>query len=265
MSWRLLDEDSTEVYWNLALEEAIAKTNANREVKINTLRFWRSTDAVVMGRLQCLHKEVNIAYCRENGIAIARRFTGGGTVFQDLGNLNFAICLDQREPYAFKTLRELYWNYIGFIAQGLRAIGIKARYDERGACIRVGGAKITGTAGWVKHGVSFIHGTLLIESDLHKLRSVLRVPSDQPIYFRDKRRVRCMESKRDRVTNIAHEVRNRPSDEQIKKTMVSSIESLTNCEIEPGTIGEEEMDTARVLYRSRYRNPEWNMGYPANG
>ncbi len=264
MSWRLLDEDSTDVYWNLALEEAIAKTNAERKCKTNTLRFWRSKDAVVMGRLQCLHREVNIAYCQRNNIDMARRFTGGGTVFHDLGNLNFAICVDQRKPYAFKTLRELYWNYIGFIAQGLRAIGINAAYDERGACIRVAGSKITGTAGWVKHGVSFIHGTLLIESDLDRLRKSLRVLPDQPKYFRDRRRVRCTESKRDRVTSIARAVSDRPSDGVIKRAIITSIESLTNCRVEPGIVTDKELETAEVLYRQRYSQPEWNMGYPAD-
>ncbi|TFG06947.1 lipoate--protein ligase family protein, partial [Candidatus Thorarchaeota archaeon] len=249
MSWRLLEEDSTDVYWNLALEESIAKTNADRDDKIDTLRFWRTKDAVVMGRLQCLHKEANIAYCQKHNIDIARRFTGGGAVFHDLGNLNFAICVDHKKPYAFKTLRELYWNYIGFIAQGLRKIGIEARYDERGSCMRIGGSKITGTAGWVKHGVSFIHGTLLIDSDLDRLRISLRVPPDQPKYYRDKRRVRCTESKRDRVTSIACEMQDRPTDTAIKKAIIASIESLTDCKMERGTTTPKEIETAEVLYR----------------
>ena len=54
MPWRLMDEDKTDVYWNLALDEAIARVNVKSSEKINTLRFWRSQNAVVIGRFQCL-------------------------------------------------------------------------------------------------------------------------------------------------------------------------------------------------------------------
>ena len=104
MSWRLLEEHRTNVQRNLAIEEAIARGSAAKtNGKINT-RFWRSSSAVVIGRFQCVHKEVNLAYCKENDVTIARRFTGGGAVYHDEGNLNFSICLDQSEPYVCKNI-----------------------------------------------------------------------------------------------------------------------------------------------------------------
>ncbi|MFW9850740.1 MAG: biotin/lipoate A/B protein ligase family protein [Candidatus Thorarchaeota archaeon] len=260
MVWRLLEEDEVNVYRNLAIEEAIARENADRDDKINTLRFWRSQVAIVLGRFQCVHKEANIAYCNEMRIPIARRFTGGGTVFHDTGNLNFTICLDQSESYVCRTLNELYWNFVGAIASALRTVGVPAIYDSYRSCLRVNGKKITGTAGWIKQGVSFIHGTILIDSDLDALKKALDVPENQPEYLRDNRRIRCLESRRDLVTCIANELTNRPSDIEIKNAIITTLEEIAEEKISIGEFTKEELERAESLYQTRYSQLEWNMG-----
>jgi lipoate-protein ligase A len=263
--WRLLEEDHDDVRRNLAIEEAIAKTAAISPAKMNTLRFWRSDHAVVLGRFQCVHKEVNIKYCKDHGIDIVRRFTGGGTVYHDEGNLNFSLCLDQGESYVCRTLNELYWNFIGSLASSLQEIGIPARFDSYRSCIRLNGKKITGTAGWIKQGVSFIHGTLLIDADLKALQHCLRVPPNQPEYLRDNRRIRCLESKSDVVTSIADEIEDRPTDYDIKNTFIKCLESISGEHIEAGILTTEEIELAEALYQSRYSLPEWNLGTLAPG
>ena len=99
MSWRLLNDQGSDIYQNLAVDEALAKTYMYSENTLNTLRFWESDKAVVIGRFQCVHKEVNLNYCKENEIAIARRFTGGGAVFHGPGNLNYSMRLHQIHDY----------------------------------------------------------------------------------------------------------------------------------------------------------------------
>jgi lipoate-protein ligase A len=263
MPWRLLEERSRDVFRNLALEEAIARVNASLQEKTNTLRFWRSSSAVVIGRFQCVHKEVNLAYCEQKGIAIARRFTGGGTVFHDEGNLNFSLCLDQNEPYVNRTLNELYWNFVGGIAVALREIGIPVTYDSYRSCLRVNGKKISGTAGWIKQGVSFIHGTLLIDADLSILSQALKAPPNQPEYLRDNRRIRCLESRKDTVTSIREEINSRPSDGAIKRAVISGLEHISGKVIVPGSLSREEKESAESLYQTRYSQSEWNLGTPA--
>ncbi|MHA1905565.1 MAG: lipoate--protein ligase family protein [Candidatus Thorarchaeota archaeon] len=265
MTWRLIEESSPDVYKNLALEEALARVNAASELKINTLRFWRSEKAVVIGRFQCVHKEANIGYCQENDIPIARRFTGGGAVYHDEGNLNFTICLDQSEPYVTRTLNELYWNFIGFIASGLQEIGIPVRYDTYRNCLRIKGKKISGTAGWIKQGVSFIHGTLLVDADLSVLKKCLTIPPDQPVYARDNRRIRCVESKRDIVTTIHKEVVESPSDKDIMTAITQSLERLSEEQIPRGNFSQEERDYAESLYQDLYSQSNWNLGTLAQG
>ncbi len=265
MTWRLIDEDSTDVYQNLAVDETVARFTASQENKVNTLRFWRSNRAVVIGRFQCVHKEVNLSFCEENMISIARRFTGGGAVYHDLGNLNFSICADRSEKYVPKTLKEIYEYFIGNVSEALKSIDIPTQYDPIGSCIRIEDLKITGTAGWLKRGVAFLHGTLLINSDLPMLRQSLSPPEGQPVFLRDKTRVRCMDSKRDHVTNIADQVKKCPSIEAIKKAIAQSIEISSRQSVQKGSLSQEEKDTAQTLYQSRYSQSEWNLGTPAQG
>lgn len=265
MTWRLIDEDSTDVYQNLAVDETVARFTASQKNKVNTLRFWRSKRAVVIGRFQCVHKEVNLSFCEENLISIARRFTGGGAVYHDLGNLNFSICADRSEKYVPKTLKEIYEYFIGNVSESLKSIDIPTQYDPIGSCIRIEDLKITGTAGWLKRGVAFLHGTLLINSDLPMLRQSLSPPEGQPVFLRDKTRVRCMDSKRDHVTNIADQVKKYPSIEAIKKAIAQSIEISSRQSVQKGSLSQEEKDTAQTLYQSRYSQSEWNLGTPAQG
>lgn len=263
MTWRLVAEDSTDVYQNLAVDEAVARFTASQEDKLNTLRFWRSDMAVVIGRFQCVHKEVNLSYCEENKISIARRFTGGGAVYHDSGNLNFSICADRSEKYIPKTLKDIYELFIGNVSKALQLIDIPTQYDPVCSCIRINDLKITGTAGWLKRGVAFLHGTLLIKSDLPMLRQSLSPPKGQPVFLRDRTRVRCMDSKRDNVTNIADQVKECPSDEAIKNAIAQSVKVSSGQSVQRGCLSQEEKDTAQALYQSRYSQSEWNLGTPA--
>lgn len=262
MTWRLIDDECTDVYQNLAFDEAIARVAANQEEKQDTLRFWRSERAVVIGRFQCVHKEVNLSFCKEKKIEIARRFTGGGAVYHDLGNLNFSICADRSADYVPKTLKEIYQAFIGNVSNGLKSIGIPTTYDPLQSCIRINELKITGTAGWLKRGVAFLHGTLLINSDLPMLLQSLSPQAGQPVFLRDRARIRCMESKRDNVTNIKDHVSKCPSDDEIKIAIAESIEKMSEKPIQKGTLSRIERDTAEALYQNRYSQSEWNLGLP---
>lgn len=264
MSWRLLDYSAPDIFWNLAYDESIAKTDLGEESTLNTVRFWRSDRAVVVGRFQCIHREVNLNYCDNNEISVARRFTGGGAVFHDSGNLNFALRLHQTHGYVPRGLRELYDVFIGILVNALVSLNIPARFDSVGSCIRIGNKKISGTAGWIKQGISFIHGTLLYNADLTMLQKSLTAPPNQPTFLRDKTRIRCMESRRDMVTNITEEIEDAPTLDEIKNAILQKLGEITGAVVEKGNLRKEERDTAQALYDSQYKHHSWNLGTLAN-
>jgi lipoate-protein ligase A len=258
--WRLLEEDYPDIFRSLAVEESLARVASASASKMSTLRLWHTAPSVVMGRFQCLHKEVNTEYCEDHGIRIARRFTGGGAVYLDEGCLNFTLCMDQNEPSVSRTLRELYWNFIGNIASSLRNLGMSAMFDSVRNSIRINAKKITGTAGWIKHGVSLIHGTVLIRTDLEALREALRPHPSQTEYARDGTGIRCMDSRRDVVTSITREYPEGPLEAEIRDAIIDGIEQFTHRSLEKNILTEEETETAESLYRERYSQPQWNLG-----
>src|SRR6266568_1343776 len=92
-TWRLVDHEYRDnPYMNLAVEEAIPRMVGEGKAP-STVRFWHNSNTIVIGCFQSAKLEVNMQACKETGPEIVRRFTGGGAVDHDSGNLNYAISL----------------------------------------------------------------------------------------------------------------------------------------------------------------------------
>ncbi|MBP5294583.1 MAG: lipoate--protein ligase [Lachnospiraceae bacterium] len=180
---------STDPYYNLAAEEYYL-----RESEEDVFMLWQNEPTVVIGRNQNMYAEVDLAFTEERGIHVARRITGGGAVYHDLGN----IC------YTFITSREKA-NVLDFayfsapVLKALDALGIYAKLSGRndllvesepGVFAKFSGAAETATKTRVLH-----HGTLLYDSDLTVLSKALRPDPE-------KLRSKAIASVRSRVTNL---------------------------------------------------------------
>lgn len=160
---RLIHFTSKNIFTNLAAEECLFQ-----RANIKSLMFYINSDCVVLGRTQNPFKEVDIAYASANGIPIARRRSGGGSVFHDEGNLNFCFVRSREEHEPLSNAK--------LVASVLHeAFGIKAGVNER-ADILVDGMKIAGAAYRISKDRAYHHGTLLINSNLDRLRRVLKSP-----------------------------------------------------------------------------------------
>ena len=132
---------------NIAMEEAIARSVGNGELD-NTVRLWRNRNAVVIGRFQCARSEVNFDACRQNNVDIIRRFTGGGAVYQDLGNLNFSISI--RSDSLTKTDVFGFLPSLSFpVMKALKTLGLSLCLN--GMKIKtLDGYKVSGLAGCIR-------------------------------------------------------------------------------------------------------------------
>lgn len=160
-SIRLLLSNSYDPWFNLSLEEYIFK---NMPQKQSILFLWRNQNTVVIGRAQNAWKECNTRRMEKDGIRLARRNSGGGAVFHDLGNTCFTFMSTQKEYN-----KNLSTN---IILDGLSRLGIKAMISGRNdLIIRTikGNRKISGSAYRETSGRKFHHGTLLLHVDLNKL------------------------------------------------------------------------------------------------
>ena len=179
-----ISSNHTDPYFNLATEEYLLKCFSE-----DIFLLYRNAPSIIVGKHQNTLAEINLSFVQEKDIIVARRISGGGTVFHDLGNLNFAFITGGK-------VGELvdYRKYTLPIIEAMGKMGLDVKLGERNELL-MGTLKISGTASHVfKHRVLH-HGTLLFASQMDDLSTALRV---QPELFKD----RAVKSIRSEVTNI---------------------------------------------------------------
>ena len=171
--WRLLEQSYGSVFQNLAIEEALARSALSPTFR-PTIRLWVNPQSVILGRFQKASTEVDTSLCQQSGIQIARRFTGGGAVYQDEGNLNFTLVIQQGERHAQPRLSE---TASAIVLDALRSFGLKGSFLAPNS-IMLGERKISGGAAASGYGFALWHGSLLVSTNVDTLESVL-APSRQ--------------------------------------------------------------------------------------
>lgn len=196
---------NTSPYFNLACEEFYLK-NFSEDIK---LFLWQSQKAIVVGNNQNAWKECNVKKANDDGVDIARRLSGGGCVFHDLGNLNYSFVIN-KEKYDEK-------KQLSVILEALKSLGVDAEFSGRNDLL-VNGKKISGTAYCFEDGMCLHHGTLLINADITKIQKYLNVS-------KDKLKSKGVDSVSSRVTNL-NEVDNKITLEKIIVKIKESFEKI---------------------------------------
>lgn len=146
----------------LAMEEWVAK----RLDACNYIFTWIVSPTVICGRNQDIEKEVNLPYCRQHGIDVVRRRSGGGCVYADHNNIMISFITPDTD------VETTFAQFTNRIAGQLRAIGINAEATGRND-IMVDGRKISGNAFLHLPGRSIIHGTMLYDTDPESMRNAI--------------------------------------------------------------------------------------------
>ncbi|PHM41343.1 lipoyltransferase and lipoate-protein ligase family protein [Xenorhabdus szentirmaii] len=185
---RLLLSDSHDPWFNLAVEECIFRQMPPNQ---RVLFLWRNASTVVVGRAQNPWKECNTRRMEMDGIKLARRSSGGGAVFHDLGNTCFTFMAGKPE-YNKSVSTQI-------ILDGLKKSGIQATASGRNDLVvssPEGERKISGSAYRETKDRGFHHGTLLINADLNRLADYLN-PDPKKL------QAKGITSVRARVTNLS--------------------------------------------------------------
>lgn len=155
-----VQNSSHDPFYNQAFEEFVFQNF----LKDNVFFLWQNSPAVVVGSYQNICREVHVQTLRALGIPVVRRMSGGGTVYHDLGNVN----------YTYITRQDGLVDYdrcLQPVIDALNAIGVPAR-KGRTCDITIGDQKISGSAQRVAGGRILHHGTLLFQSDLRILEQI---------------------------------------------------------------------------------------------
>lgn len=147
--------------WYLAMEEYLA-----RHVKEETFVTWVVSPTVIFGRHQVMEAEVNVDFCRANGIAMYRRKSGGGCVYADGGNLMMSLI----SPNTHSEL--VFQSFLDSVSGVLRDSGFAAVKSEHND-IMVEGYKVSGNACYALPTGTIVHGTLLVNVDFAVLQQAI--------------------------------------------------------------------------------------------
>ena len=151
---------SLDPFYNQALEEYLFQNRTEQELFL----LWRNRPAVIVGCYQNISQEVNLRQLKEKGIPVVRRSSGGGTVYHDLGNVNYSLMKKRN-----KILE--YDDFLNPVIEALRKLGIMAEKD-RCSDIVIGGRKISGSAQKATGDRVLHHGTLLYNAELSLLDEI---------------------------------------------------------------------------------------------
>ncbi|MDP2240063.1 MAG: biotin/lipoate A/B protein ligase family protein [Burkholderiales bacterium] len=182
----------------------------------STLRFLRFTPSALLGYHQSAEQELNLDYCKANGIAVQRRITGGGAIYFDETQIGWELYLHKRDV-GTSDMQSISRRICHAAATAISALGVDARYRPRND-IEVDGRKISGTGGAFDGDALLFQGTLLIEFDVEKMLRVLRIPAEK---LSDK----AIASARERVANLKDLLGRQPDVGQIRRNLTEAFES----------------------------------------
>ena len=226
---------SIDPHWNMAFDEF---TLESLPVDEPVFYLWQNAPSVIIGLNQSAYAEVNLPFLEEKGIVLARRVTGGGAVYHDLGNLNYSIV------GPISTMENAY----GIVADALRRLGLPAERSGRND-ILVDGRKCSGYAKRLYGTRMMIHGTLMWDINLEDLTQALAVPGS-------KLEAAGVASVRSRVANLRSYL---PAFPDIRAFQDALQEMLSAGD---GTIGlsPSQLEAVGKMADEKFRTWQWNFG-----
>ena len=172
-SFRVVDAGPRDGRFNIALDQAMIDCHQAGLIP-DSIRFIHFPPTALIGRHQELRTELDLDYCRDHGIGVGRRITGGGAIYLDEGQLGWALVC-ARHTLGSAVLGDVARAVCEAVAAGLGRFGLDARYRPRND-IEVGGRKISGTGGFYDGDTLIYQGTVLVDLDPQRMLGALRVP-----------------------------------------------------------------------------------------
>ena len=227
--YKYICSENTSPYYNLALERSLFDFVDEDTV---ILYLWQNSHTIVIGKNQNAYAECKVDEFIKDGGTLARRPSGGGAVYHDLGNLNFSIIC--KESIAKEH------TYQRIVKDALSYFGIVSEFNGRND-LTVDDKKFSGNAFYVKDDVMCQHGTILINSDFKELSKYL-TPDISKL---ERNHVKSVES---RVVNLS-EISDKITVESMKEAMIKATNAVR--------LEEEPTESKVEEYKKIFENDEW--------
>ena len=233
---------NTDVYFNLAMEEYFFEKFKKDEV----FMLWINEPSVVIGKHQNLIEELNMKYCFEKNIKIARRLSGGGTVVHDFGNLNYTYITNTTGDTALD-----FKEFLKPMYKALLNLNIDANISPRND-FRVEEKKICGHSQFMRKKRVLHHGCILFDSNLDNLRNALNV-ENKKIISKSAKSVKSSVANLKEISKLDYEISN-----FLEKLKNEILKTQENFEIYELT--KEDILKIEKIKSEKYATKDWIYG-----
>ncbi|MCL5071998.1 MAG: DUF116 domain-containing protein, partial [Actinobacteria bacterium] len=197
---------------NMALDSIILELREENLVP-DTIRFLSfKPHSALVGQFQSVEKEIRTTFCRQNGIDINRRVTGGGALYWDTKDVGWEIFALKNKIFKVKNIESFYKIFCSAVSDGINRFGLNSSFRPRND-IEIGGKKISGSGGTSIKEAFMFQGTLLVDLNIEIMLRALRIPVE-------KLRYKEVNSLKERITWLSRELGYCPSREEIIKKML---------------------------------------------
>ena len=236
MTWRVIDLGRMDPALTAAADEAILTFRSKGLVE-DTLSFYsRDRPTVSLGYFEKASECVDLELCRELGVDIVRRLSGGSAIFTDPGQIIYTVTVDAR--LVPENPKESYPLICGGVVNALRGMGIGAEHRPLNDVV-VNGRKISGSAQTRKAGVVLQHGTVIVDSDLDTMMRVIRQRPGKLRSISD-------------MTSVSLELGRKVCEDEVRTALVAGFERSFGIECVKSDLRYEERTLARKLAEEKY-------------
>jgi lipoate-protein ligase A len=255
-TWRLLKLETHNAFMNMAIDEAILTARIEGHVA-DTLRFYRwEPSAVSVGKFQSVENEVQMENCKQLGVDIVRRITGGGTVYHDAEDEITYSLVASKESLKAEEIADVYERIYTGLTRALNMLGVAADFNEGSskACpnLTVKGRKISGSAQCHRRGVVLQHGTILTNVNLEKMFTYLRVPWAESC-------MQVVNVARLKITSLYDELGKSVSRTELIRALREGFGQALDVKIVSGELTPHERELAEKLCERKYVATDWSL------
>ena len=222
--------------WYLAMEEYLAK-----QVDEELFVTWIASPTVIFGRHQVMEAEVNVDFCRANGIAMYRRKSGGGCVYADEGNLMMSMISPNKHS---DVVFQQFVDKVSGVLHDLGFAAVKSEHND----ILVEGYKVSGNACYALSTGTIVHGTMLVNVDFEALQQAI-TPSVEKLAKHG------VKSVRQRVANLSQYA----AFDSIKTLDALNAHLIDALCVRARELNKEEIETINVIEKT-YLNSQFIKG-----
>jgi lipoate-protein ligase A len=244
---RVLRTESVNPWFNLATEDWIYR---ELDPEIPTLFLWRNQETVVIGRSQNPWVECRLDQMEADGVLLARRQSGGGAVFHDLGNTNFTFLSSRKEYDRARNLKVI----LNAVQKKYQITAEASGRNDMIVQSDDGPRKFSGSAFRESRDRAFHHGTLLIQANLERLSRYL-TPDPRKIVSKGRASVRS------RVVNLT-ELNPKINHQDLCSEIIRQffIDQQGDCEVEFLDPDHLEQKPGLIAFFEKSKSWDWNYG-----